>query len=339
MQQPEAQASDYSILWNSHISDQCYQVRAGFADRNGKFKQEMWPIGSMRGYIGQPDRPRSCGQGGFLDPAGKCPDHIILVYQLMEETRGLPSGWDFCCGEEVIDGELKPYFEFSLEQDTRNPCEHREIALYHYSILGKMLHTQVKPNANRKDGLWPLSTDYDLIYLFKYRILERTPSICTGKPQEQRNLLKSIVMFDHLHQTDRIEKRRPNSISIWIDRLGGPLSILKEPLPWGDRSVLFWNQCNPHGDWGTKTCMLTLWAGDTDMVRPVHGSDYIQVEINLSQLFRRYSQAFPPPFEQQETDAVFRNIAVVGAAAGCKLRFRIADVDLRVRRRSAQKPA
>lgn len=322
-----------SILWNPSLSEKCHQIRAGFETDDGGMIQEMWPLGNMDGYQPHSDRPCSCKKEAFLSQNGECPDNIILVYRLAQAERGLPHAWDYEFGSELIGGKATPYLEMYLGQDDRDPCGHREIGLFHYSVLASMRHCQVRQNPDHPEGLWPLTEDYDLIYRFKYKVLERTASTCDGKPMRRKNLIKSIVMYDHLSPDGDIKKRRPNAISIWIDRFEGrmkPVGLPGKVADWceKDNDVIWWNQCRAHGDWGNQTCMLTLWIGDSTMVRAIPGSEYTDVEINLSDLFRRYAMAFPAPFGQSNQDAVFRNVAAVGAVTGSKLRFRIADVDL-----------
>jgi hypothetical protein len=252
--------------------------------------------------------------------------------------RGLPYGWDYYFGSEVISGKETPFLELRLGHDDREPCGHREIGLFHYAMLGKMRHCQVRPNPSREDGLWTLSPEYDLIYRFKFRVIDRSPSACQGNVMQRKNLIKSIVMFDHLAPDGDIRKRRPNSISIWIDRYEGRMQPQERPgkkAEWFDDDVLWWNHCRAHGDWKNQTCMLTVWIGDSTMVRPIEESDYKSVEINLSALYRQYQAAFPPPFGQTHEEAVFRNIAAVGAVSESRLVFRIADVDLVRRTRGA----
>lgn len=328
---PPTTPHEQSLLWNSSLTGTSYQVRAGFEQPTGKMMQEMWPIGELDGYVPMPDRPLSCTDPGFLSNDGRCPDDIVLTYRLRQEDRGRADTWDFRFGHETIAGDVRPFLELYVGEDDQEPCGHREMCLYHYSMLGKMRHTQVRPNPDRADGLWPLGGDVDLVYRFKYKVLERTPSQCDGAPIHRRNLLKAIVMYDHLTPDGRARSRRPNAISIWVDRDGGAMPMEDRPgrrERWFDDEVIWWNRCRAHGDWGNTTCMLALWIGDSDRVRPIEGSDYREVEINLSELYRRYSDAFPPPFGQSSGEAVFRNIAAVATVSGSMLRARVADVDL-----------
>lgn len=344
-----------SLLWNPELRFDCHQVRSGFEQANGKMKQEQWPMGDMSGYVPEPSRPCNCkSKMGFMTEQGHCPDHIVLTYRNEQSEFGKDPGWEYVFDSEKHGDRDVSTLEFRLKAaNDPNPCGHRELGIFHYSYLGKHRHHQVRPNPSNEHGDWDLDAPFDLIYEFDFRVLDRTSSKCkNSNPFMRRNIVKSILMYDYVdHSAGPKLVRRPNGVSIWLDLEEGIAGAAQRRKFFRDKTkekndgtevpdvlleddqVVWWNGGRAHGDWGNATNMLTLWLGESDAIGPSELEGYRSVRINLSQLMRDYSVAFPPAFGQSTNQAVFRNIANVGAVTGADLTYRIANVDLKLQAR------